>query len=201
MNGYPFLDNKLQTLSDAVLGDIVRPARRSRLIDVSNSPWVAATELRAKLENLLMAGELDSGLPILRRGVLVGLIPAPDLEYALDNVQDEGNSLCLMCIEHGMSSAVSDDDDEGDDGTADRVDFTRFIDPVCHPPTSAFCKRFFTDMDGGQAPISLDINSPIDLVYQCFAKLGLRYLCVLRDGRYAGLVHKKAFVKFLKEDE
>lgn len=56
-------------------------------------------------------------------------------------------------------------------------------------------------MDGGQAPISLDINSSIDLVYQCFAKLGLRYLCVLRDGRYAGLVHKKAFVKFLKEDE
>lgn len=56
-------------------------------------------------------------------------------------------------------------------------------------------------MNGEQAPISLDINSPIDLVYQCFAKLGLRYLCVLRDGRYAGLVHKKAFVKSLKEGE
>ena len=200
MNGYPFLDNKLQTLSDAVLGDIVRPARRSRLIDVSNSPWVAATELRAKLENLLMVGELGSGLPILRRGVLVGLIPAPDLEYALDNVQDEGNSLCLMCIDHGISSAVSDDDEVDDDGTADRVDFTRFIDPVCHP-FLPFLQEKFTDMHGEQAPISLDINSPIDLVYQCFAKLGLRYLCVLRDGRYAGLVHKKAFVKFLKEDE
>lgn len=147
MNGYPFLDNKLQTLSDAVLGDIVRPARRSRLIDVSNSPWVAATELRAKLENLLIAGELDSGLPILRRGILVGLIPAPDLEYALDNVQDEGNSLCLMCIGYGISSAVSDDDDEGDDGTADRVDFTRFIDPVWLPLLS-FLQEKFTDMDG-----------------------------------------------------
>lgn len=141
MNGYPFLDNKLQTLSDAVLGDIVRPARRNRLIDVSNSPWIAATELRAKLENLLMAGELDSGLPILRRGILVGLIPAPDLEYALDNVQDEGNTLCLMCIDHSASSVISDDSEQDDDGTADRVDFTRFIDPVCF--LSLFsCKRF-----------------------------------------------------------
>jgi chloride channel 3/4/5 len=41
----------------------------------------------------------------------------------------------------------------------------------------------------------------MDLVYQCFVKLGLRYVCVLRDGQYAGLVHKKAFVKYIKELE
>lgn len=52
-----------------------------------------------------------------------------------------------------------------------------------------------------QAPVSLDIHSPVDLVYQCFVKLGLRYLCVLQDGQYAGLVHKKTFVKFVKEHE
>ncbi len=28
----------------------------------------------------------------------------------------------------------------------------------------------------------------MDLVYECFVKLGLRYICVLRDGHYAGLV-------------
>jgi chloride channel 3/4/5 len=28
----------------------------------------------------------------------------------------------------------------------------------------------------------------MDLVYECFVKLGLRYICVLRDGRYAGMV-------------
>lgn len=127
MNSYPFLDNKLQTLTDAELGDIVRPIRKSRLIDISGSPWVPATELRAKLENLLVAGELDNGLPILRYGVLAGLIPAPDLEYALDNIHDEKNTLCLMYM--GSSAIGSDDDD--DDGTADRVDFTRYIDPVC----------------------------------------------------------------------
>ena len=39
----------------------------------------------------------------------------------------------------------------------------------------------------------------MDLVFQCFVKLGLRYMCVLRDGQYAGLVHKKTFVKYVKE--
>lgn len=62
----------------------------------------------------------------------------------------------------------------------------------------------------------------MDLVYECFVKLGLRYVCVTRDGRYAGLVsphcpfltliylssanmiaqiHKKTFVKYIRELE
>jgi chloride channel 3/4/5 len=28
----------------------------------------------------------------------------------------------------------------------------------------------------------------MDLVYECFVKLGLRYICVLKDGKFAGLV-------------
>lgn len=28
----------------------------------------------------------------------------------------------------------------------------------------------------------------MDLVYECFVKLGLRYICVLKDGKYAGMV-------------
>jgi hypothetical protein len=28
----------------------------------------------------------------------------------------------------------------------------------------------------------------MDLVYECFVKLGLRYVCVTREGRFAGMV-------------
>lgn len=28
----------------------------------------------------------------------------------------------------------------------------------------------------------------MDLVYECFSKLGLRYICVTKNGRYAGMV-------------
>ncbi len=131
MNSYPFLDNKLQIMSDAELGDIVRPVRRSRMIEITESPLVPARELRSKLQHLLMAGELDSGLPILRDGVLIGLIPAPDLEYALDSLEDEDSTSCLMAIDN--SSAISDTDDED----SLHVDFTRYIDPVSRSP---FCK-------------------------------------------------------------
>ena len=27
----------------------------------------------------------------------------------------------------------------------------------------------------------------MDLVYECFVKLGLRYICVTKEGRYAGM--------------
>lgn len=127
MNSYPFLDSKLQPTTDAELGDIVRPVRKNRIIDISASPLVPATDLRLKLEHLLMAGELDSGLPILRDGVLAGLIPAPDLEYALDTLRDdEENAVCLMTLD--TSRAVYDGDNEDED--AIQVDFNRFIDPV-----------------------------------------------------------------------
>jgi chloride channel 3/4/5 len=201
MNSYPFLDNKVHPVFDNTeLGDIVPRIRSNRIIDISNAPLVRASDLRQKLHHLHMAGELDGGLPILRHNTLVGLIPAPDLEFALDRIEHEENALCLMASDirwHGFDAqhrphhhpnshqqpADSDDNDVPEDAegdVADPTDFTPFIDP---------------------APVALDIHSPMDLVYQCFVKLGLRYMCVLRDGQFAGLVHKKGFVKFIKELE
>ena len=191
MNSYPFLDNKVHPVFDTELGDIVPRVRKNRIIDISNSPLVRATDLRQKLHYLHSVGELDGGLPILRNHTLVGLIPAPDLEFALDRVDHEDSALCLMAGDikwngheddhHGHSSGNSlSNSDYSGAGTPDPTDFTPFIDP---------------------APVALDIHSPMDLVYQCFVKLGLRYMCVLRDGHFAGLVHKKGFVKYIKELE
>ncbi|KAK0748798.1 chloride channel [Apiosordaria backusii] len=172
MNSYPFLNNKHKPIFTSELADIVPRVRKERIIDISTSPVVPALSLRTKLELLHRAGELDGGLPIIRHGILVGLIPAPDLEYALDNLPDEGSSLCLMASVPTI--------DDSDDGSPDPTDFTPYIDP---------------------APVALDIRSPMDLVYECFVKLGLRYICILRDGKYAGMTHKKTFVKYMRELE
>ncbi|CAK7223545.1 hypothetical protein SBRCBS47491_005242 [Sporothrix bragantina] len=174
MNSYPFLNNKHKPIFTSDLADIVPRVRRHRIIDISSSPLVKATVLRQKLESLHRAGELDGGLPIVRNDILVGLIPAPDLEFALDNLRDEASSLCLM------ASVPSIDDSDDDIHGTDPTDFTPYIDP---------------------APVALDIRSPMDLVYECFVKLGLRYICVLRDGRYAGMAHKKTFVKYVRDLE
>ncbi|KAI9675360.1 MAG: hypothetical protein M1817_001264 [Caeruleum heppii] len=189
MNSYPFLDNKIRPVFTTELGDITPRSRRSeRVIDISNSPLVLASDLRRKLEYLHQAGEIDGGLPILRHNVLVGLIPAPDLEFALDKLDHEETALCLMASQGGSlggigAGGLSDESDEsgaGEDVEVDPTDFTPYIDP---------------------APVALEIKSPMDLVYECFVKLGLRYICVLRDGHYAGLVHKKTFVRYVKELE
>ncbi|KAK3504921.1 chloride channel [Neurospora crassa] len=176
MNSYPFLNNKHKPVFTSELIDIVPRVRRERIIDISNSPLVPATSLRSKLESLHRAGELDGGLPIIRNDILVGLIPAPDLEYALDNLPDESTALCLMA----NVPSIDDSDDEEGGGRRDPTDFTPYIDP---------------------APVALDIRSPMDLVYELFVKLGLRYICILRDGKYAGMTHKKTFVKYMRELE
>ncbi|KAH8591797.1 chloride channel [Bisporella sp. PMI_857] len=159
LNSYPFLNNKHKPVFTSALADITHCLRGERVIDISSSPLVAATRLREKLNILRLAGEVDGGLPIIRNDILVGLIPAPDLEFALDNLHNESTSLCLMASVNMMDS---DDEDQ-----PDPTDFTPYIDP---------------------APLSLDIRSPMDLVYECFVKLGLRYICVSRDGKFAGLV-------------
>jgi chloride channel 3/4/5 len=200
MNAYPYLDSKVRPVFTTDLGDITRNPTPNRLIDISHSPLVPASQLRSKLDHLHMVGELDGGLPIVRDWRLVGLIPGPDLEFALDRLEGEETALCLMSPQarwqgpgRGVVPTAGDDNDSvmDHDGAVDEAqtpvasqdvvdttDFTPFIDP---------------------APVSLDICSPMDLVFECFVKLGLRYICVLKEGRYAGMVHKKAFVKYVKQ--
>ena len=174
LNSYPLLDSKIRPVFTSNLGDITPRVRSHRIIDVSDSPLVTAKDLRRKLEFLYEAGEIDGGLPIVRHGILVSLIPAPDLQFALDTIDTE-QSLCLM-----DSDVTWHNNLEEEERDSDPTDLAPYIDP---------------------APMALDIHSPMDLVFQCFVKLGLRYICVLRDGQYAGLVHKKAFVRYIKELE
>jgi chloride channel 3/4/5 len=172
MNSYPYLDNKHQPIFDTELGDLVSRVRPDRIINIDDPALVPAVDLREKLELLQTAGELDGGLPLVRDNILVGLIPAPDLEFALDRLDNEETAMCLMATDARWTGL---DNEDGDD--FDATDLTPFIDP---------------------SPVALDFHSPMDLVYQCFVKLGLRYMCVLKDGQFAGMVHKKSFVKYVK---
>ena len=195
MNSYPFLDNKANPVFDSVLGDITPRPRLDRVIDITISSLVKASELRARLSRLQNSGELDGGIPIVRDKVLVGLIPAPDLEFALDHIEDEDNALCRMfpaghphdTHPANFQSFADESDDENDDDEADLLLYS--TEPIDMLP--------YID----QAPVALDVHSPMDLVYQCFAKLGLRYMCVLDEGEYRGMVHKKAFVRYCKTME
>ncbi|KAI5207072.1 hypothetical protein E4T39_02139 [Aureobasidium subglaciale] len=194
MNHYPYLDAKSHPPFLGDLGDITHAPNPKRLIDISSSPFVHAHQLRSKLEYMHMAGELDGGLPIIKNGILVGIIPGPDLEFALDHLgEDEHDAMCYLgrpASRYPSSDASSSSDSmhilESSDAEIGRglrdgeLDFSSCVDP---------------------SPMALDIKSPLELVFECFSKLGLRYLCVVDGGKFAGLVHKKAFVRYVKELE
>lgn len=198
MNSYPFMDNRSNPVFDTELEEITPRLRPQRIIDISISPHVRASDLRSKLTLLQNAGEIDGGLPIVRDKVLVGLIPAPDLEFALDQILGpEEETLCLMSngvhdannyaswwINQVEEESIRNSDNEeiepiqNENQEPEHADLTPYIDP---------------------APLALDVHSPMDLVYQCFVKLGLRYICVVEDGQYRGMVHKKVFVQYVRE--
>ena len=224
MNSYPFLDSKVRPVFTTELGDITEAPHPNHFIDISRSPLVPAHQLLLKLDHLHRSGELDGGLPILRNGVLVGLIPGPDLEFALDGLEGETSALCLMSAQEKWSgpgrgavltlpsASSSEDEDEGEDESNARGYFgsssantstdpllasQRLRDQMSKDPQRPDPADFTPYID--VAPVALEICSPMDLVYECFVKLGLRYICVLREGRFVGLVHKKAFVKYCRE--
>ena len=138
MNSYPFLDNKIRPVFTSELGDITQRVRSERVIDISSSPLVLASKLRRKLQYLHDAGELDGGLPIVRNGVLVGLIPAPDLEFALDKLEDEQSTLCLMAA---IATFRGPEEDEADQ-LYDPTDLTTYIDQVRYEQRRAECADF-----------------------------------------------------------
>ncbi len=195
MNAYPYLDAKVRPVFTADLGDITPAIDANHYIDITISPLVPAHSLRSKLNHLHLVGELDGAVAIVNNRILTGLIPAPDLELALDLLNGEENALCLMSTQshwqgpgrgtilasEGVTTPVQEDTDgEAEPLIQDPTDFTPYIDP---------------------APVSLDINSPMDLVFECFVKLGLRYICVTSGGKFSGMVHKKAFVRYVKQVE
>lgn len=123
LNSYPFLNNKHKPVFTSYLADIVPRVRRERIIDISNSPLVPASTLRHKLEILHRAGEVDGGIPIIRDDILVGLISAPDLEFSLDNLENEADSLCLM-------TRVASIDDSDSEAVLDPTDFSTYVNQV-----------------------------------------------------------------------
>ncbi|OSD06985.1 hypothetical protein PYCCODRAFT_1431167 [Trametes coccinea BRFM310] len=149
--------------------------------------------LRDQLQELVDSGNSDSGFPILRPdgdGMrMVGYIGANELEHALSIVADDPDRVIAFHSttpqHHGggpMASSISSLAESG----------THFVGPDPYD--------FSWYMD--QAPLTVQDNSPLELVQQLFTKLGARYVVVTdADGHYQGVIDKKTWLAFLDELE
>ncbi|TBU33934.1 chloride channel [Dichomitus squalens] len=147
--------------------------------------------LRDQLQKLVDSGNSDSGFPILKAdddGLrMVGYIGANELEHALSIVADDPDEVISFHAAgpHGhfpLASSVSSLAETGSNALGlDPYDFSCYMD---------------------QAPLTVQDNSPLELVQQFFTKLGARYVVVTdSDGHYQGVIDKKTWLAFLDELE
>ncbi|KAK9451357.1 chloride channel [Limtongia smithiae] len=202
-NNFPFLDNQRTPGFSGTIHDIVPKAvisANSPVIDISDSAYISASLLRTKLKVVQNLGEFDGSLPILRNHVLMGLIPAPELDYALDKMKemdafaknlpfrdlgellDSDENLChLSADDEEIWRFRHEQQQDAASGQSSRVtDFTPFVD---------------------RSPITLDVKSPLAMVYFFFVRLGLRMVCVVDDGKFWGVLHKKRFIEYCRFEE
>lgn len=179
----PYLNAKHQyiwgnlTVSDAM-------DRTVETIHVEGSNTVRT--LRDQLARVLVSGYADRGFPILRadgnvkKSRMLGYIGVNELEHALSIVAEEADHLVLFQpttqrFRTLSSSSISSFFDRAEDP----FDFSVYMD---------------------KAPLTVNINSPLELVQQFFVKLGARYVVVTdTDGYYEGAIDKNGWLAFLDE--
>jgi len=178
----PYLDGKHDYYwGNHMVGDVAD--RDANVIKVDRENTVKS--LRDQLLGLV-SDEEDKGFPILRQddgGMrMVGYIGANELEHGLIIVADEAESQVSFHPTspyshgtYGTSSISSLMDGETVEG--DPFDFSVYMD---------------------KAPLTVQTNSPLELVQEFFVKLGARYVVVTdSDGYYEGVIDKKAWLAFL----
>ncbi|KAJ7680391.1 chloride channel [Mycena polygramma] len=188
LNQLPYLDSKHEYLWGSLqVNDVtVRDVEAIRLGQPNT-----VRSLIEQLQALLSSGNDDGGFPILRKDAedhdswrMLGYIGANELEHALsivaddpdDEVQFEGDF-----SHRGFASASFSSLLESGQPDIDPFDFSIYMD---------------------QAPLTLQSNSPLEMVHQYFTKLGARYVVVTdADGLYEGVIDKKTWLAFLSELE
>nr|XP_019044593.1 voltage-gated chloride channel [Kwoniella bestiolae CBS 10118]OCF23523.1 voltage-gated chloride channel [Kwoniella bestiolae CBS 10118] len=210
LNQLPYLDQKHEYLWGS---------RRASSIADRSVPILRADKqhtvrsLTGKLLELVRSGMADTGFPVLVKEVtanggnpglgleggmgsgrersclrVVGFLGMSELEHALSELSDEPDAtLNLMpddaSTHRSRSSAMSifSFADSYVDGAWSPYDLSRYID---------------------RAPITVQIHSPLELVQQLFAKLGVRQIIVTNSrGVFQGMVTKKGWLNFLSELE
>jgi len=141
--------------------------------------------LRDQLARVLVSGYTDGGFPILHadgngKSRMLGYIGVNELEHALSIVAEEADHLVLFQpttqrFRTLSSSSMSSIFDRAENP----FDFSVYMD---------------------KAPLTININSPLELVQQFFVKLGARYVVVTdTDGYYEGVIDKNGWLAFLDE--
>jgi chloride channel 3/4/5 len=189
--GHPFLDEDacLAIVKDTdhapQVQDLIPPPQTMAEITliVNKDGVITRRILQEKLVLLQRRGLMDAGLVLVRERNLVGYFPQGEIEFALNELSQKEQRLQLL-LPHfeSMTTIEEQDEDQDVDVASGILDLTNFVD---------------------RTPLSVVDTAPIEFAISMFAKLGLRYLCITREGtgELRGVVIKKRLVAWLEKQK
>lgn len=175
------------------LGDLLPSiSQPSVSIDITSSPIVPSYVLQQKLSKLLLHNDLVGGLVIIAHGIPVNFINTLSLQKAMGTIRNGSTTACLLSPKRSEypQQGMRLYERENDLSSyflwhGNESDLTSYLLPVRLPKQISKITKLTIYT---QPPITLELQAPIAFVADCFRKLGLEYICAVRNGKFLSLV-------------
>ena len=186
--GHPFLDTEhavalVQKQNPPhTLRRLVPPPRTLHeiTINVEEDGKVSRGVLEVKLDQLKARGLMDAGLMVVQNDMLQGYLAQGELDYFLQKPRGRSSSKVQVRLlgVPGDGLRLQDPHDEERSPQKEENDISSYID---------------------RTPLTMSAAAPMELVVECFGKLGLRHMIVLEQGsgKAVGVVIRKRLIAYL----
>lgn len=197
-------------------------------IDVTQTPYVSTRVLWSKLTLLTKKSLLDGCIPLIKEGICVGTIFFSELELCLDRVsgfthefdisdeiyckvfktgvykpsawkphEEHNVKVLIAALEVQRSSSYRDVSPEDYFNYRSNEEYVNFENErtmyEAHLKSLTNITRYVnTD------PIFINYNATLTLAHLIFDRIGTRIVVLQKDGKYYGVLHKKALVDFCR---
>ncbi|KIX08157.1 uncharacterized protein Z518_02813 [Rhinocladiella mackenziei CBS 650.93] len=176
--GHPFLDldhsMNLVQKEPHLVEELIPPPQTMReiIVDVPESGLVPRAVLSEKLQQLRRRGLMDAGLVLTQKSMLQGYLAEGELEFGLETLGRSFPESCLVRL-LPPAAVVVPFEHEGE------LDMSQFVD---------------------RTPLTICDKAPMEYAVEMFGKLGLRHLCVIKEGsgKLVGVIIKKRLVVWLE---
>ncbi|OLY81571.1 H(+)/Cl(-) exchange transporter 4 [Smittium mucronatum] len=184
--GYPLLDVKTNFIFDKLYsGDLISGDSPAISIDQINTV-ASVTKLVGSIRK---EGHFDSGIALVDHSMnLVGSISCEELFSALSRLTE-------WPYESEISFITKKDDSNKPNSSNSK---RKALTPNAPNPSFFLSKVNDFSYLVNQAPLSIRKDSPMELTYQIFTRLGVSYVFIEDKGKFYGMISKKNFIAYLE---
>ncbi|XP_013388633.2 H(+)/Cl(-) exchange transporter 3 isoform X1 [Lingula anatina] len=174
LNGYPFLDSKLEFEHTTIAADVMRPRRSDPPLSVITQDTFTVDDVETLLR------ECDhNGFPVVvsnESPYLVGFVNRKDLTLAINNAINTQDGVVAASVVYFTQH------------------YTENVVVGGPPPVKL---RKILDL----APITITDQTPMETVVDMYRKLGLRQTLVTHNGKLLGIITKKDVLRHILQLE